>query len=128
MMADGGKSEVGILKEKRACNPDVVPASVLGVATLDEKIAEKKVRRMGKKIRQKRIRRRRGGRISGKWSGHTNEYSGSWDERNKTLKSEEQWTVPGIPLYDDADWKLYRSNGWQEAGRRPLIENNEQHR
>lgn len=64
MIADGGKREVGILKENRACSPDVGPASVLGVATFEEKMAEKKVRKMGKKIRQKRTRRRRGGFIS----------------------------------------------------------------
>lgn len=41
-MAEGGKSEGGILKEKRACNPDDRPASVLGVATCEEERAEKK--------------------------------------------------------------------------------------
>lgn len=40
------------------------PASVLGVVTLDDVSAEKKVRRIGKKIRQKRTMIRRGGRIS----------------------------------------------------------------
>lgn len=63
-MAEGGKSEEGILKEKRACNPDDRPASVLGVATCEEERAEKKVRKIGKKIRQKITRRRRGGRMS----------------------------------------------------------------
>jgi hypothetical protein len=64
IIADGGKSDEGMLKEKRACNPDVRPASVLGVATFDEESAEKKVRKIGKKIRQKRTTRRRGGRMS----------------------------------------------------------------
>lgn len=64
-MADGGKSDVGMLKENSACNPDVRPASVFGVATFEEDKAEKRVRRIGKKIRQKSRRRRRGGRMSG---------------------------------------------------------------
>lgn len=65
-MADGGNSDEGMLKEKKAWSLDVRPASVLGVATLDEERAEKKVRKIGKKMRQKSTRRRRGGRISGK--------------------------------------------------------------
>lgn len=65
MIADGGKSDDGMLKENRACNPDVRPANVLGVATVGDESAEKRVRNIGKKIRQKRIRRRRGGRILG---------------------------------------------------------------
>lgn len=68
-MADGGKSDDGMLKEKRACNPDVRPASVLGVATRGEERAEKKVRRMGRKIRQKRMRIKRGGCILGMADG-----------------------------------------------------------
>jgi hypothetical protein len=63
-MADGGKSEEGMLKENKACSPVVRPASVLGVATLGDVSAEKKVRRIGKKIRQKRTMIRRGGRMS----------------------------------------------------------------
>jgi hypothetical protein len=69
MMADGGKSEVGILKENKACSPDERPASVLGVATFDEEKAEKRVKRIGKKIRQKSPRRRRDDRISGSGMG-----------------------------------------------------------
>lgn len=65
IIADGGNSEEGMLKEKRACNLDVRPASVFGVATLGEESAEKKVRKIGKKMRQNSTRRRRGGRISG---------------------------------------------------------------
>lgn len=64
IIAEGGKSEEGMLKEKRACNPDVRPASVFGVATLDEESAEKKVRKIGKKMMQKMTRRKRGGRMS----------------------------------------------------------------
>jgi len=65
MIADGGKSDAGMLNENKACNPDGRPAIVFGVATSDEEKAEKKVRNIGKKIRQKSTRRRRGGRISG---------------------------------------------------------------
>lgn len=64
MMADGGKSEDGILKEKRECNRVVRPASVLGVATRGEVSAEKMVRRIGKKIRQNSTIIKRGGRMS----------------------------------------------------------------
>lgn len=61
-MADGGKRADGILKEKRACNPDVGPASAFGVATRGEdERAEKKVRKMGRKIKQNARRIRRGG-------------------------------------------------------------------
>lgn len=63
IIADGGKREDGTLKEKRARNPVVRPASVLGAVTLGEVSAEKKVRRIGKKIRQKRTMRSRGGRM-----------------------------------------------------------------
>lgn len=63
-MADGGNREEGMLKENKACSPVVRPASVLGVATLGDVSAEKKVRRIGKKIRQKRTMIRRGGRMS----------------------------------------------------------------
>jgi hypothetical protein len=62
-MADGGNSEEGMLKENSACSPVVRPASVLGVATSGEVSAEKKVRRIGKKIRQKSTMIRRGGRM-----------------------------------------------------------------
>lgn len=65
-MADGGKSDDGTLNENRACSRDVRPASVLGVATVGDESAEKRVRKIGKKIRQKSIRRRRGGRILSK--------------------------------------------------------------
>lgn len=64
-MADGGKSEDGILKDNRECSPEVRPASVSGAATRGEVIAEKMVRRIGKKIRQKSTMIKRGGRISG---------------------------------------------------------------
>lgn len=68
MIADGGKREEGILKEKRACNPVVGPAIALGVATREEERAEKKVRKMGRKIKQKARRMRRGGRMLVVWT------------------------------------------------------------
>lgn len=80
-MADGGKSEEGMLKEKRACNPDDWPAIVFGVATLGDERAEKKVRKIGTKMRQKRTRRRRGGRIS-----RNNRRFGDENEQNWTRK------------------------------------------
>ena len=63
-MADGGKRDDGMLKENKARSPVVRPVSVLGVATSGDVSAEKKVRRIGKKIRQKRTMSRRGGRMS----------------------------------------------------------------
>jgi hypothetical protein len=63
MMADGGKSEDGTLKEKRAWRPDVRPANVLRVVTRGDDSAEKNVRKMGRKSRQKRTGIRRGSRI-----------------------------------------------------------------
>lgn len=64
IIADGGKRDEGILKEKRACNPVVGPASAFGVATwVDDDRAEKKVRKIGRKIKQNARRTRRGGRM-----------------------------------------------------------------
>lgn len=62
-MAEGGKSEDGMLKENRACSPDVRPDSVCEVETVGDERAEKMVRKIGKKTRLKRIKRRRGDRI-----------------------------------------------------------------
>lgn len=62
-MADGGKSDDGMLNANSARSPVARPASVLGVATSEDVSAEKKVRRIGKKIRQKRTMRSRGGRM-----------------------------------------------------------------
>lgn len=62
-MADGGKREEGMSKEKRACSLVLRPTSVLGVAMSCDVSAEKKVRRIGKKMRQKRTIRSRGGRM-----------------------------------------------------------------
>jgi hypothetical protein len=83
-MAEGGKSEEGILKEKRACSLDDRPASVLGVATCEDERAEKKVRKIGKKIRQKSTRRRRGGRIAA--DGWTLKTRKDEKEGNRTRK------------------------------------------
>ena len=63
-MADGGNRDEGMLKEKRACRPVARPASESGVDTLGEEVkAEKKVRMMGRKMRQKTTAIKRGGRI-----------------------------------------------------------------
>lgn len=80
-MADGGKRDDGMLKENKARSPVVRSVSVLGAATSGDVSAEKKVRRIGKKIRQKRTMSRRGGRMSLiDGSNHYNHSKTGWIE------------------------------------------------
>jgi hypothetical protein len=105
MIADGGKSEVGMLNENRACSPDGWPVSEVGVATSEEESAENKVTKIGKKIRQKSTTRRRGGRISGRWLYHNG--SGAGEKKNQKKKE-----VQKVGL---KRWVFEGSEGrWQE--------------
>ena len=66
-IADGGKSEVGTLKERMAGHPFVRPVRASGAPAEggedEEERAEKRVKMMGRQMTASRNRRRRGGRI-----------------------------------------------------------------
>lgn len=103
MMAEGGNREVGMLKENRACIPEAGLVRVLGVATWDEESAEKRVRKMGKKIRQKRTTRRRGGRIAGIWVEHDDPSDKKEVRKKKVDVQRNEGQCQEVLLYDGAD-------------------------